>query len=143
MKKYRQETNTQRLLSRRRGSIMIGAAICLLLATMLLASALKLASTGRRQVRQDQLRMQANWLAEAGLERAAARLEAEAGYQGETWKIAANDLDGQHAGQVVIKVDPAEDAEDLRTVIVEASYPAGATPSATRTRRSIIPIGTE
>jgi hypothetical protein len=143
MKKYRQETNTQPLLSRRRGSIMIGAAICLLLATMLLASALKLASTGRRQVRQDQLRMQANWLAEAGLERAAARLEAEAGYQGETWKIAANDLDGQHAGQVVIKVDPAEDAEDLRTVIVEASYPAGATPSATRTRRSIIPIGTE
>ena len=114
---------------------MIGAAICLLMATVLLASAIQLASTGRRQVRQEQLRMQANWLAEAGLERAAARLDAEAGYRGETWEIAADDLDGQHAGKVLIRIGPAEDAEEMRIVIVEASYPAGATPSRSEERR--------
>ncbi|MBT6157640.1 MAG: hypothetical protein HOL01_12430 [Planctomycetaceae bacterium] len=143
MRHHRPETNTQQAVDRRRGSVMVAAAVCLLLATVLLASALKLSSTGRRQVRRQQLQLQAKWLAEAGLERAAARLNVEAGYQGETWKIATDDLDGRHVGEVLIKVSPTKDVEDSRVVIVEARYPAGATQSATKTRRSIIPVGTE
>jgi Tfp pilus assembly protein PilX len=143
MKSYRKETNNAPAINRRRGSVMVAAAICLLLATLLLASALKLANTGRKQVRRDQLQLQANWLAEAGLERAASRLESEAGYQGETWKIVADELDGQHTGEVLIKVSPEKDVEDSWVVIVEARYPAGATLSATKTRRSTVSIETE
>jgi hypothetical protein len=143
MRHYQRKSNTQQPANRRRGSVMVGAAVCLLLATVLLASALKLANTGRRQVRRDQLQLQANWLAEAGLERAASRLDTEAGYQGEIWKIAADDLDGQHAGEVLIKMSPEGNVEGARVVIVEARYPVGTTLSAKKTRRSRISVGTE
>ena len=46
----------------------------------------------RDQVRAQERRIQAEWLAQAGLDRALFRLAASAGYTGETWQIAAADL---------------------------------------------------
>jgi hypothetical protein len=68
---------------------------------------------------------QAQWLAEAALERAAARLKASPDYKGETWTIAAEELDGRHAGVVRIEVKPAgdDDAAAPRKVRVEADFP--------------------
>ena len=117
---------------------MIAAIICLVLATVLLASVLKLASTGRKQVRRQQWRLQAEWLTESGLERAASRLAGDAAYEGETWNIAAEDLDGRHKGLVVIKVEASDDSPNARSVHIEASYPAGSTVFAKRSRQATV-----
>lgn len=117
---------------------MVAAMICLLLATVLLGSVLKMAMTGRKQVRREQWRLQAAWLAEAGLERAASRLQAGADYQGETWNIAATDLDGQHTGRVVIKVEASEGSATTRLVTVEAFYPSGSVTFAKKTLKASV-----
>ena len=136
MKQYRRRIRTS--VTRRRGAVMVAAMICLLLATVLLGSVLKMAITGRKQVRREQWRLQAAWLAEAGLERAASRLSAGAVYQGETWNIAATDLDGRHTGQVVIKVEAPEGSATTRLVTVEAVYPSGSITFAKKTLRATV-----
>ena len=113
---------------------MVAAIICLLLATVLLGSVLKMAIAGRKQSRREQWRVQAAWLAESGLERAASRMSAVAEYEGETWDIPAADLDGQHTGQVVIKVETPEGSTTTRLVTVEAAYPSG---SVTFTKKTL------
>src|SRR5262245_49285586 len=58
----------------RRGAFLIVALICLVIATLLLGSLLKLATVQHRQMLSEQARLQAEWLAESGLARAAHKL---------------------------------------------------------------------
>lgn len=139
----RGRVRTTQRSSRRRGAVMVVAVICLMLVTALLASALKSVTTGRKQVRQEQMRLQAVWLAEAGLERAAAQVAANADYAGETWKIAAADLDGIHTGRVVITVQPGGDAAEMRRVKVTATYPEATVRSAQITLSAKVKVGNE
>jgi hypothetical protein len=68
--------------------------------------------------------IQAGWLAESGIQRAAARLAADANYRGETWNVSAEDLGGRDAGAVAIRVEQPPGKPDRRTVHVEADYPS-------------------
>jgi hypothetical protein len=67
--------------------------------------------------------VQSQWLAESGVERAAAKLAADAAYSGETWTIPATDLGGQEAGVVRIEVKPVAEQEKRRTIKIEANFP--------------------
>ena len=67
--------------------------------------------------------MQAQWLAEAGVERAVARLAANADYAGETWNIPAEELAGGEAAVVRIHAETIADQPDRRAIHVEADYP--------------------
>ena len=67
--------------------------------------------------------LQAQWLAEAGVERAAARLSADANYRGETWTISAKELAGANDGAVRINVEKDAGRANRRRVSVEADYP--------------------
>lgn len=128
--------------SRRRGAIMICAMICLLLISLLLGSLLKVALAHRRQVRTEQYRLQAQWLAESALERSVSRLAADADYSGEEWNIAAKELDGRHAGSVKIGVQKSAQRPMQRIVTVEAIYPSGVARSAKRTKQLTVRIKT-
>jgi Tfp pilus assembly protein PilX len=123
---------------RRRGAFLVVALICLLLSTVLVGTVLTLVQTQRRQVTQEQSRLQAEWLAESGLERAAAKLQADSTYANETWSIAAGELGGAEPGEVTIRVERLENQPDQRIVHVEAVYPAGSTPAVRRTRQTTI-----
>src|SRR3954469_16820927 len=61
-----------------------------------------------------QFRVQAERLAEAGIERARARRSADAAYSEETWSVPAAELDNVHAGQVRIHVTPIQDGSVTR-----------------------------
>ena len=83
--------------------------------------------------------MQAEWLAESGLERARARLAAKPDYRGETWEIAADALDAYAPGVVRITVATPRDHADQRQINVQAEYPKGIEDRARHSRRVVVP----
>jgi Tfp pilus assembly protein PilX len=113
----------KQLRIKRRGVILILVLACLAIASVLLITGIKLALSSHRVTRSFGWSVQAQWLAESGVERAAAQLAADADYKGETWKISAKDLGGDDAGRVKIDVKPVPEHEKQRLVKVEADYP--------------------
>lgn len=110
---------------RRRGAFLVVTMICLILSAVLIGSLLKTALAQHRQMIYEQQRLQANWLAEAGLERAANRLASDSKYAGETWSLPPDSFAGQGAAEVRIKINPVDGRSAARTVFVEAEFPAG------------------
>lgn len=81
-----------------------------------------------------QFRVQAERLAEAGIQRASALRTANAAYSEETWSVPAEDLDNVHAAQVRIHVAANQDGNATRYEVT-AEYPLGAVRHAQRTKR--------
>jgi hypothetical protein len=120
----------------RRGLTVVAVLMCLIVLTLIGAALLKLGLV-RRQINRDyELRLQAEWLLESGVNRALARL-AESGYKGETWRLGAADLglpersdpiNGQKKGNaaiVTIAVDQPGTEARRRRIRVHADYPLG------------------
>jgi hypothetical protein len=120
----------------RRGMAVVAVLVCLIVLTLIGATLLKLGLV-RRQINRDfELRLQAEWLVESGVNRALARA-AESNYKGETWRLAAADLglpersepiNGQEkskvdAAIVTIAVDRPGTEARRRRIRVQADYP--------------------
>jgi hypothetical protein len=110
-----------------RAMITVAVLVCLLVITLICGSLLRLVQSQRTQIHSEELRLQADWLAESGLERAAARLGEDPAYHGETWSLSADELGGPASGVVTITVEPRregdQDASNERLVTVLADYP--------------------
>jgi Tfp pilus assembly protein PilX len=132
-----------RRMAPRRGAFLVVVVVCLVLAGMLLASLLKMALLHERQLGYEQARLQAAWLADAGLERATSRLAVKSDYAGETWNIAAAQLGGPEGAVVVIRVQKVDTREQRRAVVVEAVYPAQGPHQARLTRQTTITVSKE
>ncbi len=81
----------------------------------------------QQQARLGHEKMQAIWLADAGIRRAAARLATDADYAGERWQIEAEQLGGNHAAAVEIRIEaiePPSEPPRVRIVAI-AELPAG------------------
>ena len=89
----------------RRGMLAIALLICLIVLTLIAGVLLRAGVAQRDEVRAQERRLQAEWLAEAGLRRALARLDADPGYAGETWQVDAHALDSSDAATVAIAVE--------------------------------------
>jgi hypothetical protein len=107
----------------RRGLTVIAVLVCLVIITMVAGSVLKVALAHRDSTRAQERRLQAAWLAEAGLERALARLAGDPDYPGETWEISASDLDSADPGLVTIEAGRAPGDRRRREVRIQADYP--------------------
>jgi Tfp pilus assembly protein PilX len=103
---------------------LIVAMICALLVTLMLGSMLKITMIRAREARHREQALQADWLAEAALERARAMLTAQSDYAGETWTIEPQTLGGQYGGSVTIAVAAIPENPRARAVTVQADYPA-------------------
>jgi hypothetical protein len=112
-----------RLRHGQRGVVLILILACLAIAAVLLTIGVKLAVTNHRLTQTLGWKVQARWLAESALQRAAAKLAADAEYTGETWKIPAQDLGGQYSGIVKIEIKPVPDQTKQRQLKVEAIFP--------------------
>jgi Tfp pilus assembly protein PilX len=119
-----------------RGMISVAALVCLLVMTLICGSLLRTIQTQRALVRSEERRLQAEWLAESGLERAYVRLANDPAYTGETWTLSADQLGGMDAGSVTISVGagPEHGGVSQRLVSVQADYP-GDPPRRVRVRR--------
>jgi len=90
----------------------------------LVVSWLKIAAIEHRAERDRQNRLQADWLAESALDRAAASLTANANYSGEIWKLTPEEIGGSAAGEVEIRVESVDDEPRRRRIHVQADYPS-------------------
>jgi Tfp pilus assembly protein PilX len=118
--------------------MVVAVLVCLVVIMLLGAALLKVALLERESSRETERRLQAQWLAESGLERARARLASDASYPGETWTLSAADLglvesaparadEGKREGAVgvvTISVDRSGGGIS-RVVRVQAEYPRG------------------
>jgi Tfp pilus assembly protein PilX len=132
-----------RRIAPRRGAFIVVVVVCLALAGMILASLLKMALLHERQLGYEQARLQAAWLADSGLDRAAIRLAGKPDYAGETWNIAAAQLGGPEGAVVVIRVQKDETRNERRAIVVEAVYPAQGPHQARLTRQATIILSKE
>lgn len=103
---------------------MLAVLVCVVLVTLITLSLIKLTLAQRSQAQREIWRLQADWLVESGLERAAAKIAVDDGYTGETWSVAADDIGGGRSGEVKIFVSLVEGQPGMRQVRVEAIFPA-------------------
>lgn len=119
--------------SGRRGLTAVAVLVCLVIVTLISGVLLKIGLAHRDQVRSQQHRLQAEWLAQSGLDRGLSRLAADRAYSGESWKLSHRDLGlpevaGQEQGPaavVTIQVERAGSpgAAEQRLIKVQADYP--------------------
>lgn len=126
--------------SSRRGAVLVMAMVSLAVAAVLLVSIAKMAAAGRQAIRAEARRMQAAWLAESALERAARRLAADPAYSGETWTLTADELADDGAGLVQIRVAAVPGRPDRRLVRVRADYPNHPQHRARRSKQLMVQI---
>ncbi len=122
-----------------RAVISVAVLVCLLVMTLICGSLLRLVHSERMLVRNQERALQADWLAESGLERAALRLGDDPAYRGETWTLSAGELGGPIPGVVTIHVEPLDDLAESnrRQVTVTADFPIDP-PQRIRSRRQVI-----
>ena len=107
---------------RRRGAVLVVVLVCLAMATAMSLVVVRQIAAERRAAQMNQRSLQALWLAEAGVERAAARLAADPKYAGETWLIPAKELAAGDGAVVRIEVETIAGRPQRRSVRVEADY---------------------
>src|SRR5688500_11477960 len=81
-----------RINGNRRGAVLVAVLVVMMVASLLLGAMLRTNRDEHRLLRIYQQRLQAQELAQAGLERAAARLAGDDAYAGEIWQIPAAEL---------------------------------------------------
>jgi Tfp pilus assembly protein PilV len=128
-------------MKQRAGFALIGVMIVLVVASMLVVSWLKTVANQREHLRMAEHRLIAEWLAEAAIGRAAARLTEKADYAGEIWKIAADELGGQDTAAIEIRVAPVAGHPDRRAVEVESEFPQNSLSSARVSKRITVNRG--
>jgi type II secretory pathway component PulK len=101
--------------------VLILALVCLAIIGVIGGTLLRWALMEHNLLRSREQASQARWLAEAGLERAAAKLAESADYTGETWLVPAGDLPGGQPARVHLHVAPIE--QGGRSIEVEVEYP--------------------
>jgi Tfp pilus assembly protein PilX len=114
----------ERKYERRRGAVMIVILACFALAATLFVLLGRMAIAERRASDLQRWTVQAQWLAEAAMERAIARLRADAEYGDETWDISAAELGGDKSAKATIHVESPDDETSGKLLIfVTADYP--------------------
>ena len=113
----------------RSGAALLAALVCIAVVTIMATALVRTLLIAHRQTRWQWRQEQAQWLAESGVSRAAARLRFDPAYRGETWQLAASDFAGAPAevsplsGRVVIRIEPVAADDPRPRIFVEAQFP--------------------
>jgi len=141
--------NVQSGRTSRRGLTTVAVLICLVVILLISGVLLKIGVAHRDRVRAMEQSLQAEWLAQAGLDRAEARLASSAGYAGETWALAPRDLglteagggEPKRAALVSIKVEKPPGAPERRLIKVQADFPPDPPHRARHSAQMLVELG--
>jgi Tfp pilus assembly protein PilX len=122
----------------RRGAILAAALLAFFAATAILFAVLQSVVSHHRQLRNQLVQLQAQSLAQAGVERALAQLRATNAYHGETWKIPAEELNDDSNAAVEILVEAVSDHPNDRHIQITAAYPDDPIHRAQQSRELIV-----
>lgn len=115
---------------KRRGFLLLIALAALTVATLLFGIWVRASLAAARAQRLQEHRLQAEWIAQSALGRAAAQLRLNRKYKGETWQLSSTDLSGRGAARVTIGVNATSEQSRFR-LDVRATYPTdGSLPAA-------------
>lgn len=103
----------------RRGAALIVALVTLLVVMLVAAALIRSMLVAHRQAELRQNELQAAWLAEAAVARAAAQLALQPDYKGETWTVAV----GKGSSAIGVAEIRLEQSDAKTKVIVLARYP--------------------
>jgi hypothetical protein len=111
----------------RRASVLVCVLVCMAVATALVLATTRSALRARREVQTQRQLRQVEFVLEAGIQRAARRLAADAKYSGETWILSDTSVPGLDSAQIVIGVSPREVQVVARLpaegpIVVQRSY---------------------
>jgi Tfp pilus assembly protein PilX len=120
-----------------RGMTVVAVLVCLIIVTLISGAVLKVSVAQRELARSQERRLQAEWLAESGAQRAMASLARDRDYRGETWSLSTRDLGRDEraptgalaahaekaAAQVTIAVERVPASTNRRRVHIQADYP--------------------
>jgi type II secretory pathway pseudopilin PulG len=124
----------------RRGAILAVALATLLVVTLLAGVVVRGYLQSYRQLRQDQEKAQAEWLADSALARALAQRKLDANYAGETWQVELPRATGEPAPVVaIIRIQPATDQAQADEIQIEARFPADDDRQITSRRTLLLP----
>ena len=140
MSNIRVRRHVRRVRPRRRGVALFGVMICFIAISLLTVSWFKSVNIERQQLRTVQRRLQVDWLAEAALDRAVARLADKPAYRGETWRLSAAELSGHAAASVAIEVKPVAGRPNRRRIEIVADYPTDSVHRVRQRRQLIIAL---
>jgi type II secretory pathway pseudopilin PulG len=98
------------------------AMVAIVLAGTLAIALVQAALAQRKQAEVDRRQMQAEWYAEAGVDRALSALQADADYAGETWTVTETRDSRERSAEIAIQID--RETQPPRLVVV-ADYPVG------------------
>jgi hypothetical protein len=120
--------------------------VCLVVVTLVSGALVKLGVAYRDRVRDQERRLQAELLADSGVDRAFARLAAKPDYAGETWEVGADALGRASATDaargpaavVTIRVERPSAQGEGRVIHVQADYPPDASRRIRCTRQVIV-----
>jgi len=104
---------------------MIFALIALLVTSLMIGSLLKIAAMSHRQLKRDEYRLQASFLADAASERALVRLKIDPGFLGDEWRVPAEQLAPGRTATVRTSVTPDLVNPNRQIIEVMAEYPVG------------------
>ncbi|QDT88475.1 hypothetical protein [Gimesia algae] len=122
----------------RRGAVLVIVMVCLLLISLVMASLLKSTLLQRRQMLKEQLLVQADWLVESALERAAQQRLTNPEYRGEVWQIDPEELGTRYAASAEIVLKPEGEADRRLSIQARIKYPDNQTETITRTKKIIL-----
>lgn len=120
----------------RRGAALIVALVTLVVVMLVAGTVLRSLVAAHRRTRQSQEELQAQWLAEAALERALVLARSRADYAGETWRP---NVTTELAGVAEIRIERAADATKARKIVVQAHYPDREIRRTTVSRECLVP----
>ncbi|WP_165073650.1 hypothetical protein [Paludisphaera rhizosphaerae] len=119
--------NARSRRSRRRGLTSVVVLVLLFVISLVAASLVRVSVAYHQRTRSHELALQSELLADAGLDRALAKLSSDPNYTGERWDVPAEALGadssgGKSAAVVTIEVvgSPGENRKKLK---VQADYP--------------------
>jgi len=127
--------------ARRPGAALLMTIVCLMVIATLAVCLARTLVAEHRQSRWRGNQLQAFWLAESAIERAAARLAATRDYAGEEWQVKLPLSGAAVQARAAIRVESVAGQFLQRRIVVEARCPAEGETSVVEVRESIVTLG--
>lgn len=102
--------------------VVVAAVVAFAIAATFLFYLMKNTLDQQRQMLTHRQEIQADWLAAAGIDRALAKLKQSPDYNGETWRVPADELSDTAAAEVVIQIEDSN-LFNQRKITAQANYP--------------------
>ena len=119
---------------RRAGTVIVIFMVSLAMLSMTAAALVRVTLLQRSMVRNNELRIQSEWLFQSAVVRASSELKSNVEYNGEEWNIAAESLGQTFDAVAKISIEAVDGKTNERRALITVIYPPDAAERATVSR---------